>query len=515
MLLRKLDLYSSSQKLLLIFLFPLFFVLHGYNENFGLIPVHVGIELLLYYLAVALTIFILSLVIYKEAEKAFVLSFFYLSIFFFFGFILDSLRSLSSSSFISSYSFLLPIVVVLAVFLFLFVKKGVSRNRIIASYIRWLLLAFIIIEIILMGYHFVMRDYSKNRLYQQGDKIITTLHSDCEYEKPDIFFIVLDEYTSSEGLSKYFNFNNSKIDSLFASRGFYVVSHSRSNYNMTAFSLSSTFNYDYLDLERNDSVFSQKTMLRGIETFRKNRLTSFLAKEGYEIVNYGCFNLENSTLYTESFFNSIPRKLIDNQTFTSRLINDLGWRFMIKDFFTGKPKVSEYYKKTKREHIYRNNFNAEGLVSAMSIQNDKPRFVYGHLMLPHDPYYLDSLGNFVPDTTVLFERFDRKDAYINQLVYCNRLLEKFIHAATIATRRSRVVVIEGDHGFGYHDNREFAEREFSNLNAYYFSDRNYQSLYPGITPVNTFRIILNKYFCTSLPLLKDSSFFMRQERSGK
>ena len=93
-----------------------------------------------------------------------------------------------------------------------------------------------------------------------------------------------------------------------------------------------------------------------------------------------------------------------------------------------------------------------------------------------------------------------------------RILEKMISASVLKTGRERVVVIEGDHGYGYHDNPALSEREFSNLNAYFFSDKNYQSLYPTISPVNTFRIILNKYFCKNLPLLKDSSSFLQQKK---
>ncbi|MDQ3277751.1 MAG: hypothetical protein M3Q06_05465, partial [Bacteroidota bacterium] len=49
---------------------------------------------------------------------------------------------------------------------------------------------------------------------------------------------------------------------------------------------------------------------------------------------------------------------------------------------------------------------------------------------------------------------------------------------------------------------------FRNLNAYYFSDKDYGMLYDSISPVNTFRVVLNKYFSQSFPLLKDSSFYL-------
>jgi hypothetical protein len=37
-------------------------------------------------------------------------------------------------------------------------------------------------------------------------------------------------------------------------------------------------------------------------------------------------------------------------------------------------------------------------------------------------------------------------------------------------------------------------------------------LYPGISPVNTFRVILNTYFSAALPLLDDRSYFSRMTR---
>ena len=46
-----------------------------------------------------------------------------------------------------------------------------------------------------------------------------------------------------------------------------------------------------------------------------------------------------------------------------------------------------------------------------------------------------------------------------------------------------------------------------NLNSYYFPDQNYDLLYPTITPVNTFRVILDQYFNQKLSLLEDRSLF--------
>jgi hypothetical protein len=47
------------------------------------------------------------------------------------------------------------------------------------------------------------------------------------------------------------------------------------------------------------------------------------------------------------------------------------------------------------------------------------------------------------------------------------------------------------------------------FNAYYFYDRNYSRLSPDISPVNSFRVILDQYFGLNLPLLENHSYFLR------
>ena len=77
--------------------------------------------------------------------------------------------------------------------------------------------------------------------------------------------------------------------------------------------------------------------------------------------------------------------------------------------------------------------------------------------------------------------------------------------------RPRVVIIQGDHGYRFYTDAKL-DAAFENLNAYYFSDGDYSLLYNGISPVNAFRVVLNKYFGCSLPLLKDSSVRIRHPR---
>ena len=45
------------------------------------------------------------------------------------------------------------------------------------------------------------------------------------------------------------------------------------------------------------------------------------------------------------------------------------------------------------------------------------------------------------------------------------------------------------------------------LNALYLPQVDHQTLYDSITPVNTFRMILNSYFGTNYELVKDENYW--------
>jgi hypothetical protein len=74
-----------------------------------------------------------------------------------------------------------------------------------------------------------------------------------------------------------------------------------------------------------------------------------------------------------------------------------------------------------------------------------------------------------------------------------------------------ILILQADHGPGSSQHPLILERSnvlerLAILNAYYFPDRNYEALYPDITPVNTFRVVLNTTFGTDLELLEDRNY---------
>jgi hypothetical protein len=109
------------------------------------------------------------------------------------------------------------------------------------------------------------------------------------------------------------------------------------------------------------------------------------------------------------------------------------------------------------------------------------------------------------------------EQYRDQVIYLNQRIQEVINLILNTSGSNSIIIIQGDHGPG--SRLKWNSREETNLqermsiiNAYYFPDLDYTQLYPGISPVNTFRIILDQYFGTDLGLLEDRSYFSLMEK---
>jgi phosphoglycerol transferase MdoB-like AlkP superfamily enzyme len=128
-------------------------------------------------------------------------------------------------------------------------------------------------------------------------------------------------------------------------------------------------------------------------------------------------------------------------------------------------------------------------------------------LIPRRPAFVDRYGKprMTSNDDFHDDNYDR--LYAEQVLYANTLIDSFAQAANSRQHtRPFVLIIEGDHGNRYGQRfKDVREKSFMNLSTYYFSDRNYAALYDSISSVNSFRVVLNKYFNTALPLLKDST----------
>ncbi|MGK2862866.1 MAG: hypothetical protein ACSLE0_13105, partial [Chitinophagaceae bacterium] len=229
-----------------IFLLPLFFILHVYNYYFGILDVLIGLRYLFIYLLLSISLFSVAFLLFKNSIKAGILTIMFLIFFFFFGPVHDFLKSLLLPSFLVSYTFILSLSAVAFIFLIVRLKKmeaPVKANR----FFLYLTILFCILESGITLFYLFSNRIKKTDPAVNNPALNPSLIIKDQKQLPDIFFMVIDEYTSSKALKKYFNFDNSQIDLSLSDAGFFISKNSQSNYNATLLSIGSTFNLQYFN----------------------------------------------------------------------------------------------------------------------------------------------------------------------------------------------------------------------------------------------------------------------------
>ena len=105
------------------------------------------------------------------------------------------------------------------------------------------------------------------------------------------------------------------------------------------------------------------------------------------------------------------------------------------------------------------------------------------------------------------------NGYREQVQFVNKKLAVMIEAILKNSKTKPVIILQGDHGPGSRlaqdnmQNTDLHER-LAILDAIYLPGAAHPALPGKISPVNTFRFLLNAYFGARLPLLDDQSYFV-------
>ena len=140
----------------------------------------------------------------------------------------------------------------------------------------------------------------------------------------------------------------------------------------------------------------------------------------------------------------------------------------------------------------------------LQYKNDKPIFVFAHIMMPHSPYLFKANGE-PQNTEKVFLELDpefNKAPYIEQLQFVNKKMVEIITELLTESDTPPIIVIQSDHGarMGITDwntavsDEKLVERIFNNFDAYHLPEVKKNLLDEPRTPVNTFPIIFNSYF---------------------
>jgi hypothetical protein len=152
-----------------------------------------------------------------------------------------------------------------------------------------------------------------------------------------------------------------------------------------------------------------------------------------------------------------------------------------------------------------------------------PVFCLAHVIGPHPPFVFRADGGprrpdmpyGLADHTTFFDRGGTAAAYVSgyteQVAFLNRRILHMIDRLLARPGPAPIIIIQGDHGSRFitedPGSPRFLAEKLAILNAYYLPGGGNELLYPSITPVNSFRIVLSHYFGMNLPLLPDRVFW--------
>jgi hypothetical protein len=473
---------------LFLYLLPVFFVLHGFTENYDFVPVKDALVLVIVYLGFALIFLLLAWLFYKNWLKAAITASFIMAFHFFFGSVQDMLRRLSPGSFLSRYVFLIPLFLCVLLVLIIGLKKRKGNILQLVFYLNILLTLFVVIDIAWLA---------SKTMNKKATGLPKEFVSCDNCPRPDVYIVIADEYIGNSELKEAFHFDDSVFLNQLKKRGFYTIPNSSSNYNFTPYSVASTLNMDYLDMSARHPVLGHT-----YETIRDNRFLSFLQYHDYRFYNYSYFDFKGQPSYTRETFLPNKTRLITGQTFLSRVRKEL--RFLLVTKFKSKSEIRKdaYFSRDNNEKLY-------GLtLTAIEQRTDQPKFVLTHLMMPHYPYYYDRNGKEFPFESLTEGNQTNREHYTEYLQYANGRLLALIDHILSSSPHPPLIILMGDHGFRHFNEKVDSKYYFCNLVSVHLPDNDYTAFTDSLTNVNLLRTVLNASFGQRLPYLKDTTIIM-------
>jgi hypothetical protein len=470
------------------------------KTNLGQVNPLVVIRPFIFLFLLGLVVLILFWFVYHSFQQAALLTLWWGILFSSYGHLYFKIEDLSISGLvIGRHRFLLTIWILLALMGIWLVKKLPARMDALTIFLNLDAVVLLLIPLFQIGVYFY--NQPKNIVTTQTNLPAVPVASTTTANLPDVYYIVLDSYGRKDLLEDIYRYDDSSFLSFLKSKGFYIAECSQSNYNHTWFSISSALNMDYTAQKPGRNSESHPSL-----KIKNSLLRETLEKLGYQMTafdtGYDFIDLSDAKYY---FHQGQSWELA---TMTSAPINSFELMFMRTTIISpileingiSEDKIEQINKQQMMDFIYSHLQNVPDLPG--------PKFIYAHINTTHPPYFFrqsaeqrEAENKIDPAVAKLG---GQTRLYRDSLVYSDPKVEKVIDAILAKSKVPPIIIVQGDHAPFISNDKQDA---FDILNAYFFPKQDYSELYPSISPVNSFRVILNQYFSGSYPILKDQSYY--------
>ncbi len=337
----------------------------------------------------------------------------------------------------------------------------------------------------------------------------------------DVFYVILDRYPRADSLEELFGQDNDAFIGFLEDQGFEVADRSIANYPKTAHSLAASLNMRYLDHLADHNRVSGPFDIDGnswqpvYEMLSDHAVGRFLKDRGYRYIHLGTWwNATGSSPIAD-----VNLRYGTSSEFSTVLVHT-----------TPLPAVRAILGREgdgDTRSLKRNStlYQFEKLEQLAAEDPVRPRFVFAHLTIPHEPYVFDADGR----TVTREEEAERShtDNFLGQVAYTNERMSTIVQRLLDGPDEDDPIVViqadEGPHPLRYRveedrfvwpeaSDAELLEK-FRILNAYHLPGVERPPVDEDITPVNSFRAIFETYFDADLDLLEDRAYVFHNEHS--
>jgi hypothetical protein len=316
----------------------------------------------------------------------------------------------------------------------------------------------------------------------------------------DIYFLIFDRYGSADAIERRFDITDNDLYGWLAERGFQVPANSHANYRATDFSLAATLNMQYLDNLTRSVGRNSGDRTPAQNMLRDHEVGRFLKSQGYRYYQIASWfgPTRSISIADENLVYGVSSEF-------ETVLNDTTILPAI-DRLRGVVSAESTFRDRHREGVLFGFRELRRVATAPG-----PKFVFAHILLPHDPYV------FMADGSPLAEAVEKtapeRLLYAGQLAFANAQIKEIVGYLLAGPEQTRpIVIIEGDEGplmCEFSDcvtnTQEYLRIRLGNLVAMYLPGSD-EVLPDTFTPVNTFRIVLRDYFDADLEPLPDRSF---------
>lgn len=328
----------------------------------------------------------------------------------------------------------------------------------------------------------------------------------------DVYYILLDTYGRQDYLASI-GIDNSEFIRQLEARGFIVDSCAQANYDLTAFSLATSLNMDYLDalqVPMHPELADEKSEeLEGL--LKYSRVRREFEQMGYQTVTfkavYPWIDITDSDVYFDPEQDTSFLQRQEALNFQYLYLSTTALR-PLTDYMADDPlekinrlpawmlnfaRPEDTLWSTREYRSYAlNQYSLAMLETVPDLPGKK--FVYAHLFSTHIPFVYRQNGDF------WYQPVESNEGYGNAILYTSDRILKIVDLILKKSSVPPVIILQGDHNYAVTPDR------VKILNAYYLPDGGAAKAYPGMTPVNTFRLVLGYYFGQNLGFLPDRSY---------